>query len=91
MRKTVLQALVVLGLFLTLPWTMVSPPGTETNQPLVSETPFVLPRTHPAKQKPPSRESRRLGRRKKRQHDVSSCSTFELRASWAVGGKQAAR
>ena len=45
MRKTVLQALVVLGLFLTLPWTMVSPPGTETNQPLVSETPFVLPAT----------------------------------------------
>jgi hypothetical protein len=45
MRKTVLQALVVLGLFLTLPWTMVTPPGTETNRPLANDTPFVLPAT----------------------------------------------
>ena len=44
MRATVLQALVVLGLFLTLPWTMVPPAETEAN-PQVGETPFVFPAT----------------------------------------------
>ena len=44
MRTTVLQALVVLGLFLTLPWTMVPPAETEAN-PQVGETPFVFPAT----------------------------------------------
>ena len=43
MRKTTVQALVVLGLFLTMPWATVAPGAEQMNPQLDSHVPFVMP------------------------------------------------